>query len=224
MIPVNEADMSGPEPQPVSGITRQQLSGIVAGNRAALGLPPQAATVTPGQAAHEEWSKRFDGSMAEDWGKDLADSERRDWEAVAQAAIDSHAMTGILTAVKADSGDTITIAFNHRLDMATAHQIRDRWTHYAPAVTLVLVGDVAAIEASKPGSERVAELVTEVNDLRKLLGEIKAVVLWDGTHQTKIRRVLELLGVFDPQPEAVVTAGTEHLTDKITRLVIPDEL
>jgi hypothetical protein len=75
--------------------------------------PEQAATVTPGQAAYGAWSKRFDGSMAEDWDKDLADSERRDWEAVAQAAIEC-----------------------------------------------------------KPGSERVAELVTEGNELRALVGTL----------------------------------------------------
>jgi len=47
---MSEEKHDGPPPgvpQVVFGITRPQLARIVAGNRAALGLPPQPATTTP---------------------------------------------------------------------------------------------------------------------------------------------------------------------------------
>ena len=81
----------------------------------------------------------------------------------------------------------------------------------------------AAIER-KPDSERVAELVTEVNELRALLGEILDKLersRWYGGRAwiADIPQWHERAGI----TPAVVTAGTEHLAEKIRGLAIPDE-
>jgi len=48
---------------------------------------PSEITPGPGQVAYEEWQRRFDGCVVEDWHRDLADSERSDWSGVASAVL-----------------------------------------------------------------------------------------------------------------------------------------
>jgi hypothetical protein len=48
---------------------------------------PSEITPGSGQVAYEEWQRRFDGCVVEDWHRDLADSERSDWSGVASAVL-----------------------------------------------------------------------------------------------------------------------------------------
>lgn len=120
--------------------------------------PEPAAPVTPGRAEEDAAraaceafvDARMRGmSLGDPWNS-LDDDQRAAWKAAVRAAIAANAIGGILTAVKASSGDLIAIAFNRRLDMKTAHELTERWKGCAPDVTLLIVDDVAAIEPRQP--------------------------------------------------------------------------
>ena len=117
-------------------------------------------------------------------------------------------------------------------------ELRDAWEAAAKA----------AIER-KPGSERVAELVTEGNELRRrvvdahsetrsflarmdaLARELEASAARTAPSkkseiEAALAKRLRAITCTDPaiDPPAVVTAGTEHLVPLIRDLTIPDEL
>ena len=189
---------------------------------------------TSGQAAYEAYYgavAMLPGILLPAWGE-LIDAEHLTWEAVAAAgAAGAHERTaelvsdGILTAVKAASGDTIVIAFNHPVSARRAREVRECWAVYAPGTTIVLVDDVADIEAISNGG--VGALVADVSALRDELDETRAAFAELAAHfgkgaqsgwtarisGTVLHRLC--LAAKVPDPGAPVTAGTEHLAAEL---------
>jgi hypothetical protein len=192
---------------------------------------------TPGQAAYEGYrafsrgKSLISGQPIPEWDV-LEDDLTAAWEAAATAgAAGAHERTaelvsdGILTAVKAASGDTIVIAFNHPVSARRAREVRECWAVYAPGTTIVLVDDVADIEAISNGG--VGALVADVSALRDELDETRAAFAELAAHfgkgaqsgwtarisGTVLHRLC--LAAKVPDPGAPVTAGTEHLAAEL---------
>ena len=106
--------------------------------------------MTPGQAAFEEHQRRFDSGFADDWDG-LADSERADWEATAQAAIAAR-----------------------QPQPATGERPRFNWPQFTAAVTALR--QIAGAGTLEDAHELASEALEAVEDAGQPAPELAAAI------------------------------------------------